>query len=168
MEDAARDGPCAHGKEFSNHLIQLLSASLLSFSQVKPKRRACARGSNRTPCSHSRSAHVRSRRARAVRAKCSRLCSSALEQKIVDADARCSICIKRCCSGLRITGNARMLSSIISVCAMPDQTVNTAVDYGNCSAAQALYDETRAPPHLDGRCASRISSKFPAPEMRAH
>ena len=58
MEDAARDGPCARGEEFSNHLIQLLSASLLSFSQVKPKRRACARGSNRTPCSHSRSAHV--------------------------------------------------------------------------------------------------------------
>ena len=119
MEDAARaDGPCAHGKEFSNHLIQLLSANLLSFSQVKPKRRACARGSNRTPCSHSRSAHVRSRRARAVRAKCSRPCSSALEQKIVDADARCSICIKKML--FRMTGNARMLSSIISVCTMPD------------------------------------------------
>ena len=120
MEGAARDGPCAHGKEFSNHLIQLLSASLLSFSisQVKPKRRACARGSNRTPCSHSRSAHVTSRRARAVRAKCSRPCSSALEQKIVDADARCSISIKKML--LRMTGNARMLSSIISVCTMPD------------------------------------------------
>ena len=114
MEDAARDGPCAHGKEFSNHLIQLLSASLLSFSQVKPKRRdAHVRAARTGRLAHTvavLTAYVRSRRARAVRAKlkCSRPCSSALEQEIliVDADARCSICIKKML--LRMTGNAHM------------------------------------------------------------
>ena len=103
-------------------LIQLLSANLLSFSQVKPKRRACARGSNRTPCSHSRSAHVRSRRARAVRAKCSRPCSSALITPAKNRGRGRALqhMHKKDAAPHDATGNARMLSSIISVCTMPD------------------------------------------------